>query len=601
MHKNLRFLWLVLLLLTANVQAKTAKEIFATVSKSVFTIRTYDANGKELGLGSGVVVAKGEIVTNCHVVKDAALYRVGQGKKYIQATVLYADVERDLCLLIAPDIKAPAVKMGSSTKLQVGDKAYTIGTPEGFELSLGDGLIAQLRSGTQYPIQTTAPISHGSSGGGLFDEKGQLIGITSAGSETGSNIGLAVPVEWIRELRQQKYLALRGAVNSVEEVANQPIKAEKNIEHDWILVESYPEENFFYDKNLILNKDGKVGLYTASDFKKAQKADAISYKSLLSVAILDCKAATVTRVAQFLYANGDLKGEPVDIRDYSESLKADAIADDGVKKLFSIVCGSEKTEATAPPTEENKPNWEAVAKDDEEGNTIHYISANNLERKENTVTLNRLSDYKQKQYAKDYKVYYNSLLTVETYDCKAFTVSIYGIVLYAGNMLSGEAVAGEDYSKKLEISKITDGSPAAIILNRVCGNPTSQATPKVEAKSDNATPDWIQLTKADKTTHFDTYLDKKSISQDEAGIASYHILADFKSTQNVGVANYKSMLSEINFDCKHETKSQNLTAIHLYADAMAKGKLVSFMNLDPVKVMPMGKNERNNMVAMMCK
>jgi len=60
------------LLLAFTVQAKTASEVFDTVSSSIVVIRTYDTSGKNIALGSGVAVASDVIVTNCHVIKDAA-------------------------------------------------------------------------------------------------------------------------------------------------------------------------------------------------------------------------------------------------------------------------------------------------------------------------------------------------------------------------------------------------------------------------------------------------------------------------------------------------------------------------------------------------
>jgi serine protease Do len=68
---------------------------------------------------------------------------------------------------------APAVVVGSTKSLKVGAKVYAIGAPKGLELTLSDGIVSSLREveGGQY-IQTTAAISPGSSGGGLFDENG---------------------------------------------------------------------------------------------------------------------------------------------------------------------------------------------------------------------------------------------------------------------------------------------------------------------------------------------------------------------------------------------------------------------------------------------
>ena len=80
--------------------------------------------------------------------------------------------------------------------MEVGDTVYTVGAPEGLARTLGDGLISGLRSieGSHY-IQTTAPISHGSSGGGLFDERGNLIGITTRFIEKGQALNFAIAAE----------------------------------------------------------------------------------------------------------------------------------------------------------------------------------------------------------------------------------------------------------------------------------------------------------------------------------------------------------------------------------------------------------------------
>jgi tetratricopeptide (TPR) repeat protein len=78
---------------------------------------------------------------------------------------------------------------------------YAVGAPEGFELTLSEGLISSLRpfEGVQL-IQTTAPISRGSSGGGLFDAQGRLIGITTFYVKEGQNLNFALPGEWVEAL-----------------------------------------------------------------------------------------------------------------------------------------------------------------------------------------------------------------------------------------------------------------------------------------------------------------------------------------------------------------------------------------------------------------
>lgn len=90
--------------------------------------------------------------------------------------------------------------MNHCTKLKVGEPVYTVGAPQGLELSLSEGIVSQLRGGPPPIIQTTAAVSPGSSGGGLFNAEGELVGITTLQVEGGQNLNFAVPVEWIGQV-----------------------------------------------------------------------------------------------------------------------------------------------------------------------------------------------------------------------------------------------------------------------------------------------------------------------------------------------------------------------------------------------------------------
>jgi tetratricopeptide (TPR) repeat protein len=184
-----------------DVTAKTASEIFEKVSASVVVVQVYNEKGKAIGFGSGVVLPGGDVATNYHVVEKATKIKVHKGEKDYDAVIRYSDRDRDVCSLSAPGMKAAAVAEGSTKTLKVGSRVYAIGTPQGLELTLSEGIISSLRpvEGGQY-LQITAPISPGSSGGGLFDEEGRLIGLTTFYLAEGQQLNFAVPVEWIRDL-----------------------------------------------------------------------------------------------------------------------------------------------------------------------------------------------------------------------------------------------------------------------------------------------------------------------------------------------------------------------------------------------------------------
>jgi len=86
----------------------------------------------------------------------------------------------------------------------VGDKVYAVGAPYGLELSLSEGLVSQLRGGPPPLIQTTAAISVGSSGGGLFNELGELVGLTTFYLKGAQGLNFALPVEWLSDLAKGK-------------------------------------------------------------------------------------------------------------------------------------------------------------------------------------------------------------------------------------------------------------------------------------------------------------------------------------------------------------------------------------------------------------
>lgn len=131
--------------------------------------------------GSAVALTPELAVTNCHVIKDYGSIFLYFDKQASAATVERVDERSDICLLRAAKFKLnPAPKVRLSTELSVGERAYAIGAPRGLERSLSEGLVSGLRDHKGVRIvQTTAPISQGSSGGGLFDAQGRLIGITT--------------------------------------------------------------------------------------------------------------------------------------------------------------------------------------------------------------------------------------------------------------------------------------------------------------------------------------------------------------------------------------------------------------------------------------
>ena len=160
------------------------------------------------GEGSGVIVARETVVTNCHVIEGGGdiVVRKARERRIVEEGDEYpaeysnGDFDLDFCILHVPGLDGVPVKIRRYKTLRVGEDVYAVGNPHGdWDLSLSAGIISQLREdGGAREIQTDAAISPGSSGGGLFDEDGNLVGITTAFSseEMSQNLNLAVPADW---------------------------------------------------------------------------------------------------------------------------------------------------------------------------------------------------------------------------------------------------------------------------------------------------------------------------------------------------------------------------------------------------------------------
>jgi S1-C subfamily serine protease len=210
-------------------------EVYEKAKKSVVYITTlgvrrdpvsYDLEEVPEGTGSGFIWSeKGYVVTNYHVIQDAAAAEVtlydGSGHK---ARLVGVAPDKDLAVLkIDTDgEKLVPIEIGSSHDVKIGQKAYAIGNPFGVGITFTDGMISALdrrmKSATGRTIegvlQTSAPINPGNSGGPLLDSSGRLIGVTTAiysPSGASAGIGFAIPVDTVNKVVPE--LIRRGKVD----------------------------------------------------------------------------------------------------------------------------------------------------------------------------------------------------------------------------------------------------------------------------------------------------------------------------------------------------------------------------------------------------
>jgi serine protease Do len=176
-----------------------------------FFDREQEQKYKRSSLGSGVIIdgTRGFVLTNAHVLAETGTIRVIlKDNREFQAQIVGADSDSDLAVLrIDAKTPLPAMEMGNSDDLMIGETVIAIGNPFGFSNTVTTGVISAVNrsiraENTEYHdfIQTDASINPGNSGGPLLNIIGELIGINTAIYEKAQGIGFAIPINKARRI-----------------------------------------------------------------------------------------------------------------------------------------------------------------------------------------------------------------------------------------------------------------------------------------------------------------------------------------------------------------------------------------------------------------
>ena len=260
--KKFRLIILILSLLNTSVFAQkelSADKIFDKVNNSVVVVLAYDGKGN-LYQGSGIVINNdGYVVTNYHVCKDANKFEIDHYKKaYKDVQIVNQDPDKDIAILKVTNFPYGSIKIGNSEDLKPGQRVYAIGSPEGYENSISEGIISGVRhdSNGNEVIQMTAPITEGSSGGAVVNSKGELVGMSMSGQHEGS-IYFAVPVEDILELFDNKFTANTDNFSNSETETEDYFSEGKDANDK----QNYEDAVFYFSKYLENNLNDKDAYY----------------------------------------------------------------------------------------------------------------------------------------------------------------------------------------------------------------------------------------------------------------------------------------------------------------------------------------------------
>lgn len=181
----------------AAPKAMTPVELYAAVSPSVFMVVALSTTDESaVSQGSAVAITEDLALTNCHVLAGMNVVGAIFNEDPIEFNLVAANTDTDVCVLSSPVTLDPIDQFRSFSSLHIGERVFAIGSPLALTNSLSDGLVSGLRHGPEAKlIQTSAAISSGSSGGGLFDEQGRLVGVTTFTYEDSENLNFAVSVD----------------------------------------------------------------------------------------------------------------------------------------------------------------------------------------------------------------------------------------------------------------------------------------------------------------------------------------------------------------------------------------------------------------------
>lgn len=264
-------------------------------------------------LGSGFIIhPNGYVITNNHVIDRARTVNVelADGRK-LPAEVVCADADADLAMLkVESDKPFPAIELGDSSDLLIGEPVIAVGNPLGFSHSVSTGIVSAVhrdlkdaKAGLSDLVQTDAAINPGNSGGPLLNAYGQVIGINTAIRGDAQNIGFAIPVNKMRDMipelmsprlvrkvdlaismTEKRTLALPAKITSNillegDRVATINGKTPENLVDAYAMVLSTP-----LDKEIVVKlKDGKEKKFTAKELPVPEPI--VDAKSVLGLGI----------------------------------------------------------------------------------------------------------------------------------------------------------------------------------------------------------------------------------------------------------------------------------------------------------------------------
>lgn len=198
--------------LTASRQQEEPSVPISTMAKNSTVFIKTDG-----GTGSGFVIANEYVATNHRAIAEAKIInvRLVDSSEELEGVLVVGDAKNNLAIIRVRSLKAPALILSRNSRLEQGSKVYVYGNSQGLEGSFSSGEVASTW-GNKF-IQIMAPISSGSSGGLVFDSRGDVIGLIVASIKNSQNLNLVIPIFHLIELASGKVELPGGTPSSSTE------------------------------------------------------------------------------------------------------------------------------------------------------------------------------------------------------------------------------------------------------------------------------------------------------------------------------------------------------------------------------------------------
>ena len=309
---------------------KPTLEEISNHSTALIVSGKLDISSKDLITGSGFFIGKSILVTNNHVVEknDTIFLKTPDGKVDVGMVVL-RDPVNDLAIVKTLKSNYKPIKFGNYSKVKLGDKISVISSPQGLVGTLSQGIVSSKRKlDNKNFLQITAPISSGSSGSPVLNEKLKLIGISVFVMKQSQNINFAIPATYLQSLitKNKKKLVKLNKMNVKKEFEKQnqklktlakkgDLKSQRELAHYYYQNKQY-KKAFYWFKKAALQGDAESQYNTGAMHYSGQ---GVTQNKKQAFHWFEKAALQDYAIAQFNLGVMYNEGQEV-VKDYSQAL-----------------------------------------------------------------------------------------------------------------------------------------------------------------------------------------------------------------------------------------------------------------------------------------